>query len=780
MLKKNFHLCDRIAQIIVLVTVLLTLIAFIPGGLVSLALAKGYVLVVGVSLALVFWLIARLMEGSVHFSRSWTLMSLGTLAVVVIVSTFFSHAPYLSLFGEQLDQGACIPFVLMCVAVFLVSELFQDEKGVSYFFSSAFILYGVVGLYQLAHLFFAGALSFGVFTSNVSTPLGLWSDFAYFSGAMLVGSVLVYEFFQFPRIVRVIISGVGMLALFFVLLTNNLLVWLLVGLSLLLVLVYRLLFSEQAEGTRFPIVSFILTILAIFMSITNASFGGKIAALLHAPYLGIDPSVAATLHVGYESIKSHLLLGVGPNQFFHEWITYRPLSVNLTMLWSSVFSFGSSFLLTISILTGILGVLAGSFFVISFLYEGWKNLFRQSFASDRERVHPGIFALFVNTLYFFLIIVFASPGIAITLLSFFSIGLFIAVLGRSGLIERRTIQFSHKKYFGIILICVIVLGTAFSLFGIVGATKRLSVGIHYARGVRYANSGDAIQADTEFVKAIAQVDLPSIERDRVQLAANIIQAEFSTLSPSATDLPASSKSVIQNAIKVGTSASIAAVSLDTNDVQNFLAYGDFMQALAPLKIQAAFDNSRDAYLKAMNVAPNYPVTYFSLARLYAKNGDTKNALNYVNQAITIKSNYTDAYFLEEQIALAQSDVDTAVSILKKAITADPSNAQVYAELGKVQYNAGRYTEAVASYGSATTLDSNDTASWYYLAQSFSKTGDVKDASMILTALHARYPDNADIKNALLALTNPVSSNTTVLPDTTKTKKVPVVIPKAKK
>ncbi|MEI8129956.1 MAG: tetratricopeptide repeat protein [bacterium] len=780
MLKKNFHLCDRIAQITVLVTVLLVLVVFVPGGLVSLPLIKGYVLVVGISLSLVAWLIARLMEGSLHFSRSWTLLSIGVLAVVAIVSTFFSHAPYLSLFGEQLDQGACIPFVLMCLSVFLASELFQEEKGLSYFFSSAFVLYGILAVYQLVHLFFAGALSFGVFTANVSTPLGLWSDFSYLSGAMLVGSILVHEFFQFPKIVRVIISCVGVLSLFFVVLTNSLLVWLLVGLSLLLVLVYRLLFSEQTEGTRFPIVSFLLTILAIFMSITNASFGGKLASLLHAPYLGIDPSVSATIHVAYESIKSHLLFGVGPNQFFHEWIAYRPLSVNMSMLWNNVFSFGSSFLLTISLLTGIFGILAGIFFVGSFLCEGWKNLFRQSFHSDKERVHPGIFAVFVSTLYFFLIVVFTSPGISITFLSFFFIGLFIAVLTRSGLFERRTIHFSHKKYFGVLLICIIILGTTFSLFGIVDATKRLSAGVHYGRGVRAANAGDAIQADTEFVKAIAAVDLPSIERDRVQLAVEIIQTEFSSLPVSATELSADSKAIIQNAIKVGTSASLAAVSLDTTDAQNFLAYGDFMQALAPLKIQAAFDNSRDAYLKAINVAPNYPVSYYDLARLYAKSGDTKNAMNYASQALTIKSNYTDVYYLEEQIALNQSDVDTAISLLQKAIHADPSNAQIYAELGKVQYDASRYADAVASYGSATTLDSNDTASWFYLAQSFGKTGDTKDASMILTALHARYPDNADIKNALLALTNPAPLNTTTVPDTTKTKKVPVIIPKAKK
>ena len=781
MLKKNFHICDRIARIALFVTGLLALIAFVPNGAFSGGLIKGYVVIVGVSVAFVCWLIARLMEGAVRFPRSWTLLSLGVLCFVVFLSTLFSHAPYLSLFGEQLDQGAFVPFIFMAIAVFLGAMLFQDKKDTAYFFSATFIVYAVLAVYQLAHLYFAQALSFGIFYSNVSTPVGLWSDFAYLSGAMLIGAVIVHEFFQFPKTVRIVISSVGVLALFFVVLTNNLLVWMLVGLSLLFVLVYRLLFSEQTDGTKFPLVSFILTVTALFFSIANVSFGGKLASLLHASYLGVDPSLSATLRVGYESIKSHLVLGIGPNRFFHEWIAYRPLSVNSSMLWNSVFSYGSSFLLTIMTMTGLLGVLAGIFFVGSFFMEGWRNLFRQSFHSERESIQPVVFITFVIALYFFCVMLFSSPGIAITFSAFLFMGILIATLSEYALLAQTTIHFAHKKWVGIIAICFVVIGTAFALFGVIGATKRLVVTSHYAAGVRFANAGDAGNADLQFTKALAVINLPSIERDRVRLAISAIQAEFAAIPKNATDLSQDAKQVIQNAIKVGTNASLAAISLDSNDVQNYLAYGDFMHTLTPLKIQAAFDNSRDAYLKAINVAPNYPVSYLDLAQLYADSGDTKNATAYATQALAIKPNYTDVFYLEAQMALAQSDVDSAVAIMKKAIAVDAGNAQLYSKLGQIQYQANRFTDATASFGSATTLDANDTLSWYYLAQSFAKTGDQKDASMILTALHARYPDDTDITNALLSLTNPVATPTTpATPDATKIKKPSTITPKPKK
>ncbi len=778
MLKKNFRLCDNIARFSLLATVLLTIIAFVPGGFVSIVLLKGYVLVVGVSVAFVAWLMGRLMEGAVTFSRSWILISTGVLLVSILASTFFSSTPYLSLFGEQLDQGAFVPFAFMCVGLFLASQLFQDKKSLSYFFSSAYVLYGVIALYQLAHLFFARALSFGMFTANVSTPLGLWSDFAYLSGAMLIGAVIVHEFFHLPKIIRSLMFSAGVLALFFVATTNILLVWMLVGLSMLLILVYRLLFSEETDGSRFPIVSFLLTLGALFFSITNASFGGRLASLLHASYLGVDPSFSVTVHVAYESIKAHLIFGAGPNRFFHEWIAYRPLSVNANMLWNSIFSFGSSFLLTITTLAGILGVLSGLFFVGSFFYEGWNNLFRQSFRTQNERIHPGIFATFVLTLYFFLIILFASPGTGITFLSFFWIGLFIAVLSSAGLIEKHTFEFAQKKFFGVIAICVVVLGVTVSFLSSIGATKRLIVAVHYANGVHSANAGNVAEADLQFMRAITTVDLPSIERDRVQLAVDTIQAEFTNVPSNTAQLSVDSRNTIQNAIKVGTAASLAAVSLDPSDVQNYLVYGDFMRSLSPLKIQESFNNARDAYLKAVNVAPNYPVSYYDLARLYAGSGDSKNATVYATQALAIKPNYEEVFYLEAQLALAQSDVDTAVTILKKAISTDPSNSQIYSELGQVQYKAGRYTDAVASFGSATALDSSDTNSWYYLAQAFAKTGDQKEASMILTALHARYPDNKDISNALLSLTTPTVAPTVL--DTSKMKKSSTVIPKAKK
>ena len=755
--KENFRLCDRIASGILSVTILLCLFAFIPGGFLSGTVLKGYILVVGISATLLSWIIGRLMEGSVHFPRTWILPVLGAFILALFLSALFSHTPYLSFFGEGLDQGAFVPSLALATGLFLAVMLFSVPKRTSRFFSAAFLVYIVLGLFQLAHLFLPSLTSFGVFTNSVSTPLGSWSDFAYFSGAALIGSVLVLQFWKPAARARALVALGGLLALFFVALTNVFLVWVLVGLSLFGILVYALLLPGHSGDERkpFPFLPFVLTAVTIFFVIANASFGYKLADALHAHYSAANPSMKASFIVLHDSVSNQPVFGAGLNRFTHEWLAYRPLSVNLSPLWDTQFSFGSSYLVTELMLAGILGILAGLAFLYVFLRKSIREVFvpMPEHESSAQATHTAFFGLFLLTLYFLVIIALSAPGISITILSYFFIGLFLAALWREKRMGTRTIALLSNYRVGLASVSVAFLSIALVIVGLLGATRRVSAQTYFQKGILAANAGQLDTADADLVQAIGIVNAPSFERARILLAEQSIQTLVSTV-PDGQDLTSDQKTKASAAIQTGNVAGLAAVSLDPSDVQNYLAYGDFMKALMPFKVSSAFANARDAYLQAVKAAPNYPLPYLDLAEIYADSGDTANATMYANQAIAKKANYTDAYFLEEHMSYASGDLSAAQSHLQAALSFDGNNPDIYTEIGFVDYKMGNYPDAVTALRTAVNLGTTNIETWYYLAESLVQTGDTKSALSILTSLHVKFPDNTDVSNALINLTAP--------------------------
>jgi tetratricopeptide (TPR) repeat protein len=712
MSKEHFQVCDRIAAIALSATVLLGIFAFVPGGVVSSAVLKGYILVIGVAVAFIAWLVGRLMERTVRIPRTWIFPALALFALVIFLSAFFSHAPYLSFFGERFDAGAFIPLAALSLALFLASMLFQGPKRTPVFLSGAFVLYVLIGIYQFVHVFFPEATSFGIFSSNVSSVVGQWSDFAYLSGAALVSAVLILQFFRPSSLVRKIIVFGGALGLFFVMLANVLTVWILTGLALFGIVLYVLLSKRDETDRRFPIVPFILTVVAIFFVFANARFGGMLADAFDAPYTGLTPSASSTLHVAGESIAKHPVLGIGPNRFFHQWLTYRPISVNASILWDTSFSFGSSFFLTVGVLSGVLGLLATLALVIALCYQGIKTL--------RASLSTSAFSMLVLAFYFVAMLVVSAPGISLVICAFFFIGLFLALLVTENGLEQKTIALFANKGRGVITVVVTTLIVVCSLAVIVGATGRVLAEGYYRAGLSAAVEGDILRADAHFTRAIRFVDLPSYERARVMLAAQSVQTVVEKTSGQ-TELSEADKNLVQQAITIGNTSALRAITLDSSDVQNYIVYGDFMRALGPLELESAFGNARDSYLQAIAAAPDYPKSYINMAELYFDQGDMVNGEKYLDQALAKKSNYADALFLK----------------------------------GFLYYQKNEYTKAAETLRTATELDSENMNAWYYLAKSFALIGNTKEASMIFTALHAKYPDNENINNALrdLSLVN---------------------------
>ncbi len=761
---KNFQASDRISISFLFLSVIFGVAAFLPGGLIPSSVLKGYLFGSCVLVAFVAWLIGRLIEGVFRIPKTSIVLALGVFVLAMFLSAFFSHSPYLSFFGEGFEQGTFFVICSLTLAAFLASIFLSSRKRIFFFLKVSLILYVVLAIFQLAHLFFPAATSLGIFSSKTDSAIGLWTDFVFLSGAALIGSLLALHFTRPGKSFRIILWVAAALGLFFAILGNIFLVWILIGSTSIATLVYVLVSTRSLHERRFPVAAFVLSLIALLFLLANSLFGGMLANLLHASFFDIHPSIGSTVHTALLSIRHHIVFGVGPNTFAKEWLVYRPAIVNASSLWNTPFAAGVSLLGTIAFLGGALGILSSLFLIGTVVYEALKNIFTSTENRDSGNT---VFATCLITLYFFIAVVFSAPGIAVTVLAFVLVGILIGMLAGEGRISMLEIHFLKDQRSGFFSILGIVLFLLLSVAGAYAATERFASVVFFEKGIKSSGTGDFTSSSQFVSKAIALSDLPVYERTRVLLAEQSIQQILS--APASAGNIDSVRASVQSAVGIGNTAGRQAIKLDPTDPSNYLALADFFRSLTPLKIDGVQASAIDTYQRAIALVPTYPKSYLGLATLYFDAGDNVDARIYVQKALDQKKNYTDAYFLLAQIEVSDGNTAGAIQKIQSAADADPNNPDVYFELGLLRYNSGDYVNAIGAFKTTINLSNQYLNAWYYLALAEGKTGNVKDATDILTALHNRLPENQEVANALQNITAPVVVPPTK-PATSKTEK----------
>jgi hypothetical protein len=675
MISARAHIFDRISFVVLSCTVLLSLVAFMPGGYISSEVAKGYVLIGGVSLAVIAWLISRLIEGKFHVPNSPVIQAVGVLGIVFFLSALFSKVPYLSFWGNGFDQGAFVPLACSLAALFLGAVLYTSRKRVFAFLSGLFFVYIAVALFQILHILIPSATTLGAFFSSTSTPLGSWADLGYISGGMLVAATLVFEFYQPSRVLRLLALKTAVIAIFFLILTNIFSALLVACIAEICILGYKLMSVRIARVHHFPYLAFFASLALIFFVLAHGVLGGSLARVLDVPYTTASPDAKTTLFVARSTLHEEPVFGAGLNRFSQVWFAHRPLRVNESPLWNVPFLSGYSFLFTIGFLSGILGLLAILFFIGTLIVSGVRRVFVAE--ADTER-NFFVFGMYMLALYFVAVMSIASPGIGVTVLGFFSVGLLIAALCVEGRVRVRTVSFLGEYRIGFFAILGIVSVIILALITIGTATKRFVAVGYFSAGFRAVSDGDVVRADAQFDRASALADIPLFETSRTRLSLAVISR---TLSNAGTaPISPTARVLLENAVTTGSVSAQTAVALDPTDPSHSIALGDFLAKLVPLKVENAASSARQAYLAASALAPNYPESYLRLAELDREMGDSAGAIENLRKALLLKTNYVEAYF---DLALAyklKGDTAIARSILSALQARFPNDTAITSAL----------------------------------------------------------------------------------------------------
>ncbi len=774
---KKVHFFNKLSFVTLLVTVFVSMFFFIPYVPVTLDASKGFLLSIGMTLSLFFWFIARLGEGKFSIPKDRLILAGGVIPLVFLLASFFSSSKYVSIFGSGFEIGTFGSMLVLFVLFFLSSIYFQTEKRIWSFYGALFLGATVLAVFELINIFIGfgrflpGMLS-GVSAGNL---VGSWNDFALLFGLIVLLSIYTIEFLETKGVFLFIQYFLLVTGLFFLIIINMPLVWILVGLFSIIIFVYSISLQQAGvkivhggnDKKKFPFAALISVFICLIFLVGSNSISSLVSKYINISSPDVRPSITTTAQIALKAIKHNPAFGTGPNTFVIDWAAWKPAQIAQTVFWNVDFTNGYSLLTTFLVTTGILGFLAWIVFLVFFVMRSIKSL---KIALQNTLANYFIMTTLMISIYTWVTFIVYSPSIIMIMIAFCSSGVLLGILVYKQAIPVRDISFlsdPRKSFFAILGLMVLMIGTLSITY--IYIEKFTSI-IYFSKG---------LNADTSNIDSLAKSEKMlsnAITLDKndayYRAISQVYIAEISSLLNNKSISADVLKSNIQQLVTVAENSARLAVVQNPKNYSNYVNLGSVYGALVPLSVSNSYDSASAAYTKAFELAPHNPSILLARAELEFLNKNNKGAKDYIKQALALKQNYTDAIFLLAQIETSEGNLPEAIKQAEYAAQVAPNDATVFFRLGLLRYNNSDYNDSIGSFERAVILDNRYLNARYFLAQSYKKVGRTADARTQFEILAKLLPDNQEIKDALGSISQP-STATTDTKTTTKDTKLPI-------
>jgi hypothetical protein len=565
-------------------------------------------------------------------------------------------------------------FVLM----FMSSILFKNPQRAKTLLLGAILSSAFVLIFQIIHLFMPTILSLGILSGKTGNILGSWNALGLFAGFSSLMFLFVIEFFPVSKIEKILLGIFILLSVLLIIVVNFQLVWILLGISSLIIFVYKASTSLQKNTERnteeeaslvhvgdkrnnFPIISFAIVMISLLFFISGQFIGGIVSNRLQISNTEVNPSLSTTMSITKEVIVKNPLLGIGPNRFGVAWSMYKPIVINNTQFWDTSFDSGSGLLPTLVSTAGIPAILAWIIFFVLFLFIGVRSVF----FSIKNSTNWEMMVFFVLSLYLFFASFFYFTGSVIFLLSFAFAGVFIGLTASN---SNKEISISYlndqrKSFFSILALILLMIFSATLSFKYI---ERFTSVFHF----RKALSATTIQgAEDSINKALSLYSNDLYLRTFSQ----IYLIKLNTLAKASTSLSDAEKADLQSSFDQAVNSAQMATSYDPSNYLNFQLLGSTYQAAGSLGVKDSFSKAVIAYQNASNLNPLNPGLKLAMAEVSFADGKVKEAKDYANSALTLKQDYVEALIVLSQIARSENDNKTALSYAERALAISPED-----------------------------------------------------------------------------------------------------------
>ena len=730
---------------------------------------KTLLIVISTFVSFIFFSLSVLRSGSLTVAAPWALPAFYLVALITIVSTLLSGDIYDSFIGEVMSVHSAA-FILLMAVVMSIPALFNFTKinimRLYILFATSALFLGIFHLLRI--VFGADFLSFAVFTSPTSSPLGGWNDLGLFFGLTILLSLVSLEQLPLTKWGKILFSVVIGVSLLMLSVVNFFAIWIVLALVSLVLLMYTLTKDKFAKETLalqedikislYSItISAVVFVFSLLFIIGGSVVGGFVSNATGISYIEVRPSLQATIDIGRHVYGENAFVGVGPNKFIDAWRLYKDPSINQTIFWATDFPNGNGFITTQFVTGGIFATLAWILFFILFLIAGFRMLFRATYV-DRFWYFIGT-SSFVAAVYLWSMAFFYNPGSVILLLtSLFSGLVFVSygmLLGSSG----RTFSIGMNRRTGFILVAVVMLIIISSV-----AVLYYS-GRHYASTYTFNGAVSRVGSEQVFEKIeqeIAQAYAIYPNDVFARQLASYQLAKMNSLLGVQNPTPEQQKA-FESAYQNGINAAKLAIQKDSNEPANWLVLGSIYSALASVDVEGAKSLAEDAYQTAKKYDPVNPVYLLLQAQLHARTGDIKTARKFTLEAIELKPNYFDALSLLTQLDIAEGKVEDAIKTTRSIITLEPNNPARYYQLGVLESAAKNADNAIAAFQHAITLDENYANARYRLALELIQKGNKEEAISHLEVVEKLNPESNEVKTLLEKLRSGVVQE--IIPET---------------
>lgn len=758
---KKIAFLNKLSFAILLLTIFASLFFFLPYVPVTLEASKGFLLSVGATLSLFFWLISRLGEGKFLIPKDKLIIFGMAIPLVFLISSFFSSSLYVSLFGSGFEIGTFGSMLVLFIIFFLSSIYFQTEKRLWYFMGSLFVAGLILVIFEVFNIvvgfdrILPGLLQ-GVSSGNL---VGTWSNFALVLGLMVLLSLFTLELLKTKKSLRVAQYVLLFLSIILLIIINVPLVWLLVGSFSVILFVYSI--SLQHSGVKviqgddnkkkFPFASLIVIFISLIFLIGGDLASGFISKYINLNNPDIRPSIVTTSQIAFKSFKHNPLFGTGPNTFVIDWALWQPKEIAQTVFWNVDFANGFSLLSTFAVTTGLIGLISLLLFLSVFVVRGIQSI---RIALHNTFTNYFIMTTLMISIYSWITVIFYNPNILMLMMAFASSGILIGILVYKQAIPVKEFSFlsDPRNSFFSILVLLALMVSAISLT-YVYVEKFTSI-LFFSKGLNTGSTMESLTKSEEMLLRAIALDKSDIYyRNLSQVYIGKINLLINNDEISQDAL----KSDLQQLVNLAQEKAELAVVQNPKQYLNYMNLGNVYSALVPLAVANSYESAFAAYDKALTLSPNNPSIPLAKASLEFINKNNTEARKYINEALALKVNYIDAIFLLVQIETNEGNLSEAIKKAEMAGQYAPNDPTVFFRLGLLRYNNNDYSGAVSAFEQAVIKDPTYLNARYFLGLSYKKVGRSSDALIQFNILNEVIPDNQDVKDAINSINAPAQA-----------------------
>lgn len=681
---------------------------FLPVSVGGILALKGAVFYTGTFLAVSAWFVGQFIAGSITVPKSKTLLILAGWVVLSFIAALFSKNVSVSLWGRGFALDSFVTVLTLGLFAFIISLASMEQGRLAKVFLAGF-LGSVAAVFLQVVLYLSQNFSFVAkyfgHVANQGTLVGSWIDFGYFVAYTFVLALLMCEVFRPKKFIKAISLGALVLTLIVMAFLNIGIVWVFATVAALIVFVYKSsversdikalkkaqmdLQEDSGKNAVFPFFAFGSLLVGLFFFLSSASVGYSLARSAGLIFNDVRPSFVSTMQVDRSALYVNPAFGIGPGRFGNAWNMYHPAAINQTTVWNNQFETGYSYVSSMLATNGILPTLAVLALFVFVIIQGFK-----AFALAL----PDKFSRFISVtslvvvIAFFLLLLTATPGMAIIITSFLFIGILAGIPSLSD--KKHVITFNYLKdprtSFFAILVLVVAIMTSFS--AVYFSVNKFAGTVYYNRAF-FAKDAPSAVSKVEKAIALSPNDI------YLQARTNLFVSEFTTEARK----EAPDKTALQSYFSLAEQSAQGAVAWDSTDSGNWLALSQVYQLVISKEKPETAQNALQAAQQAVKYSPKNPLPLLSLAQISIATGDTDKAYGYIADAIALKANYLDAYVLKAQLKQVAGDTNGARDALLAYIQVEPFDPSGYIVLGNFYAGNKDTARAIEAFTQVKTL-----------------------------------------------------------------------------